>query len=230
MFKFPTFFILAGLMGLALAPMAQAGERPSAGLSSPATTAATPSVAASATTKPVQLLLPSDNFSFFAAQPATAASKTDIQFQAVAARRHHILQLHQMAGLTTLGLMALTDIVGQMDYNDLYVHQNHTANFMWPKRVLAYTTAAAFFTTAGLALSAPRGYEADSNNTITLLHKIAVSGATALMLYQIGDGFYTARRADAGNQNHLRIMARNHLITGYATTGLLVIGASVWIF
>jgi hypothetical protein len=175
---------------------------------------------------------PNLDFNFFTDTTAeTQARLTAVAPPAEAERRRAMLKTHQALGLTTLGLMAASSVVGQLNYNDMYAaHPAGTGNYIWPHRVLAYGSAAAFATTASFALFAPENESARNGFDTTVAHKIAVSGATLGMLSQIGLGFVTARYAGAGNPRDLSKLARTHQIIGYATTGCMAIAASVWVF
>lgn len=145
--------------------------------------------------------------------------------------RRSMLQKHQLMGLTTLGLMVATSIVGGLNYQDIYgADPAGTGRYIWPHRVLAYTTTLSFGTTASLSLLAPKGYKKHKGFDTATAHKIAVSGATLGMLTQIGLGFVAARTQEAGNPADMKEVAKIHEISGIATTGFMAIAATVWIF
>ena len=142
-----------------------------------------------------------------------------------------MLKYHQIAGLTSFGLMAADCVVGQLNYNDLYP-RNHagTGNYIWPHRVLSYAALGAFATTAGLAIFAPSSYEKHDEIDPLTYHKVAVTGAALGMLSQAVIGFMAARYGDAGNPKDMRKYAQFHEIAGYTTTGLMAVAAAVWVF
>jgi hypothetical protein len=173
------------------------------------------------------------NFDFFSDATASVAksSPADERLVESAAKRRRMLKTHQALGLTTLGLMAATTIVGQLNYSDLYSpHHAGTGNYIWPHRLLAYSTALSFGAAGGFALLSPESTDEHPGFDTTDMHKIFVGGATLGMLTQIGLGFVTARYAESGNPKDLSRMARYHQISGYATTGLLSAAAITWVF
>lgn len=200
-------------------------------------TALTPALALAAESPITTETIPSapganTNFDFFGdVSTSVKPPAPDERLIETAAQRRRMLKTHQALGLTTLGLMAATTIVGQLNYGDLY-SPNHagTGNYIWPHRVLSYGTALSFGAAGALALLTPDSYAKHPGFDTTDMHKIFVGGATLGMLTQIGLGFVTARYAESGNPKDLSKMARYHQYTGYATTGLLSAAAITWVF
>lgn len=181
-----------------------------------------PVAAAAQETPPPKL-----DFDLFQDEP-TAAPDPALQRQL--ATRRSMLETHQILGFTTLGAMAVTNVLGQLDYSDMYGRNPPgTGRYLWPKRVGAYATTGLFLTTAGFSLFAPKPVELESEGLDrTGLHKIAVIGASLGMAAQVGLGFVAARSADAGRQRES--MAQAHMIVGWTTLAFLSGAAGVWVF
>lgn len=143
-----------------------------------------------------------------------------------------MLRVHQIVGLTTLGLMLGTVVLGQLNYQDMYTSGGtRTGNYLLPHRILAYGTTAAFLGTASLSLLAPNPYDKPSQRLSTAtVHKIAVGVASAGMVTQIALGFVMGRIADAGNPRDLHTYAQVHQVVGYTTVVALGSAALVWVF
>src|SRR5690606_11704201 len=74
--------------------------------------------------------------------------------------RRGMLTAHQIAGQTTLGLMATTVVLGQLNFDDHFSPSGAGSGaYATPHRIAAYSTAAAFALTGGLAWVAPVPYE-----------------------------------------------------------------------
>lgn len=176
------------------------------------------------------------DFDLMAAPTAPADSKVlslpPLATQKAVAKRRTMLKTHQVLGLTTLGLMATTVILGQLNYSDLYGRNGgKTGNYLLPHQIGAYATTGAFVATASFSLFAPNPYARKRQGIDTaILHKTAVGVATAGMVTQIVLGFITARSADSGNADHLAKWAKAHQAVGYTTFGALATAATVWIF
>ncbi len=177
---------------------------------------------------------PSDmGFDLFgpAAPPPPSALSPDVARQAE--RRRTMLTLHQTFGIGTLVTMAATTVIGALDYHDLYGSGSGSGNYLWPHRILVGVTTLEFATAGFLAAFAPKPYAgevSDRGFSTATVHKTATALATLGMLTQIGVGFVAARRAEAGNPNDRRSLARIHEVVGYTTMGLIVVAASAWVF
>lgn len=147
------------------------------------------------------------------------------------ARRRLLLQAHQIAGLSTLGLMTGTVVVGQLNFADLHGRGgSKSLAFASTHKVLAYTTAGAFALTGALSLLAPVPYEKDGGFDTATLHKVAVVGATLGLAGQVVLGLLTSRAVEAGNARAVERYVDIHQVTGFATVGLMAVAASVWVF
>lgn len=202
------------------------GAAPDAAPVSAPTTATTPLPAAAPVPNPAL------DFDLFADDKGAASSSGDVEKVTAAANlRRKRLHTHQTLGLVTWGLMAVTAVVGQLNYDDVYGSGGgRTGHYLWPHRLLGYATAGTFATAAGYALFAPTPYKQPLKLDSSLVHRIAVVGAALGMVAQVALGFYTARKADAGNPDGLATDAKTHLVIGYATLGMLTIAGAAWVF
>ena len=175
---------------------------------------------------------PAEDFELFPTEEATPrVVQVDEAFTRKVNLRRRMLSTHQLMGLTTLSLMIATTVAGTLNYRDIYTADGAgTGIYIWPHRILGYTTALSFATTGSLALFAPESYKRHKGFDTATDHKIAVSGATLGMLTQVALGFVAARTQEAGNPADMSRVARIHQISGFVTTGLLATAATVWIF
>ena len=149
---------------------------------------------------------------------------------ALAHTRRHRLEVHQVLGLTTWGLMLAASVVGQLNYNNLYGGGSGSGTYLMPHRLLTYSTAIMFSITAGYALFAPKPYSKPLKFDTGLIHRIAAIGASAGMVAQMVLGFVTARTADSGNADNLKRNAQIHGIIGWTTLGFMTAAGAVWVF
>jgi hypothetical protein len=163
---------------------------------------------------------------------APKAPVVDLQHDVLVKRRRTMLQAHQIAGLSTLALMATTVVLGQLNFTDMYTQGGgHTGRFAPYHQAFAYGTTGGFLATASLSLFAPAPFEKRTGRIdAATVHKVAVGLASAGMATQIALGFITARQADAGNGHRLPAYIKAHQIVGYSTMALLSTAAVVWVF
>jgi hypothetical protein len=179
---------------------------------------------------------PQLNFDFFgeAPKPGLVLTPAETQREDVvgeaAKKRRHRLEVHQLLGMTTWGFMLAASVVGQLNYNDLYGGGSGKGTWLMPHRVLVYSTAILYGTTAGYALFAPKPYAKPLKLDTGLLHRVAAIGASAGMVAQMVLGFITARTADAGNGSDLKRNAKIHDVLGWTTFGFMTVAGTAWIF
>ena len=149
---------------------------------------------------------------------------------AEAETRRSRLRTHQILGTTTWGLMLVTTILGQLNYNDEYGGGSRSGKYLLPHRIASYVTTVSFTATGIYALLAPTPYKRPLKFDTAFVHKVAVIGATAGMVAQVALGFWTARQADAGNPRGLKDRAKLHQILGYSTFGMLTVAQATWLF
>ncbi len=159
---------------------------------------------------------------------ATEVAKTEREVK----RRRMMLTWHQGFGIGTLASMTTTVLLGALNMHDLYDRGGRrSGHYLWPHRISAYSTTVAFIGTASLSLFAPEPFEIEHQGfDAGVVHRLAVSVASAGMLTQLGLGFVVARRAAAGDASGLYKLARAHQIVGYVTLGALAGAALAWVF
>jgi hypothetical protein len=176
------------------------------------------------------------DFDFFAGEDSAAKQDSDSpqpdssEVTAKASRRRWMLKVHQTLGITTWALMAATVTVGQLNYNQLHGGGGGNTKWQGPHKILIASTALAFTATGAFAMLAPNPYSRPLKLDTSLIHRIAVAGATLGMITEIVLGVVTSRRADAGNPRSQGNLARAHQIVGYSTFGMLTLAGTVWVF
>ncbi len=141
--------------------------------------------------------------------------------------RRHLLKAHQIAGLTTLVLLASTLVVGQLNWYHKFGGGDFTESYNTPHAVLAGATSLGFATTGVLALAAPNPFPKRIKLDSALLHKISMAVATAGMVTQLILGPISS--ANAGTQLEGRL-AVGHLATGYLTFAAMAVGVFAYVF
>jgi hypothetical protein len=188
----------------------------------------------SARDKPAEGKQPLD-FDFFGDGKSGGAAGADLSPESLALAsqshtRRWMLTTHQILGISTWVLMAATVAVGQLNYNQLYGSGGGSRKWQGPHQILVLSTSVAFAATGAFAIFAPTPYKKPLRFDTSLVHRIAVIGATLGMVTEGLLGWWTTHQANAGNPNNLRTMALTHQIVGYSTFGLLTIAGTVWIF
>lgn len=142
-----------------------------------------------------------------------------------------MLTAHQIAGLTTLGLMATTVVLGQLNFDDHFSPSGAGSGaYATPHRIAAYSTAAAFALTGGLAWVAPVPYEKSPGFDAGSVHKIAALGAAAGMAAQVALGMVASDALRSGQARRFESVADLHRFTGYAALTLLATAAVACLF
>ncbi len=172
------------------------------------------------------------DFDLFGDQPAAkplpvVPDPKRIEFERRVKLRRKVLQLHQGFGFTTLGLLAVTLILGQLNYLDKYGGGDLTGRYQYPHLALASLSTASFATTGLLALLAPTPYKKELKADRALLHKVMMTLATAGMVAQVIMGPLTSSMD--GNLNQ-RGLALGHLVTGYASWAFMATGMMAFVF
>jgi hypothetical protein len=139
--------------------------------------------------------------------------------------RRTLLSLHQIFGITTVGLLVATVVLGQASYYDKFSGQNTGKFEVWHDYLEASATLG-FATTGLLAAFAPVPFPKKANGTI-LIHKIAMITASAGFLAEIILGVVTVSLE--GNKNQLTL-AEAHLVTGYSILAATTVGVGVLFF
>jgi len=171
------------------------------------------------------------DFDFDLFGDGTKRSEEDPALAGRARLRRGMLQAHQIAGLTTLGLMATTVVLGQLNFDDHFSASGAGSGaYSTPHRIAAYSTAAAFAVTGGLALLAPVPYEKAPGFDAGTVHKLAAFGAVAGMAGQVALGMIAGDALRSGQARRFESVADLHRFTGYATLTLLATAAAAWLF
>lgn len=143
------------------------------------------------------------------------------------ARRRTLLDAHQIAGYATVGALAATVVLGQLNYMDRYGGRGDTGKYRTAHGIAAYGSTALFAATGLLALLAPSPLEKPSRLDTATLHKVSMAIATAGFVTQIVLGIAT--RGAEGRIGQ-RDLALAHQIVGYTTLGATTVGFGVLLF
>jgi hypothetical protein len=141
--------------------------------------------------------------------------------------RRKMLQLHQLGGFVTLGLMGTTVVLGQLNYSDKYGGGGDTERFMVWHRWFGISTAVVFAATGALAVFAPSPLEKRVRFDTATVHKVSLAVATAGMIAQIILGPVIASKQGQLSQ---RDFALAHQIVGYTTLIATSAGAVAFTF
>jgi hypothetical protein len=141
--------------------------------------------------------------------------------------RRKMLQLHQLGGFVTLGLMGTTVVLGQLNYSDKYGGGGDTERFMVWHRWFGISTAVVFAATGALAVFAPSPLEKPVRLDTATVHKIALAIASAGIVAQIILGPVIASKQGQLSQ---RDFALAHQIVGYTTLVATAAGAVAFTF
>ncbi|HEY8430268.1 MAG TPA: hypothetical protein VIL20_17930 [Sandaracinaceae bacterium] len=155
--------------------------------------------------------------------------------------REEIASIHRAFGVATWASMAITAVLGWIQFADEYGFHgseaetacaNNTAVFQdfctgvpWAHAIAGFTTAALYFTTAGLSLAMPAPLEPSAD---VELHKTLRWFHLATMLATAAFGIVTANvDADFGTRQALALVHQGLAVT---TFGLLTAAAAVIVF
>jgi len=143
------------------------------------------------------------------------------------AKRQKMLLYHQIGGFLTLGSLAATAVLGQLDYNDKYGGGGDLGTYHSWHRWTAVASTVIFAGTAALAVFAPARAEKPAGFDTATVHKIAMTVAAAGMATQIVLGIVAASKEGQYSQ---RDFAMAHQIIGYTTLAASVAGFTVLTF
>lgn len=197
-------------------------------------TDAPPVVAPNDTPPPAPLpTKPADSFDFdlMGDQPqkplALVPDAKKLEHERKVKLRRRVLTLHQGFGFTTLALLAVTLVIGQLNYLDKYGGGDLTGRYQPYHLTLAITSSAMFAATGSLALLAPNPFKKEYKADRAMLHKVMMALATAGMAAQLVMGPISSRLDGSLNQ---RNFALGHLVTGYATWAFMATGMLAFVF
>jgi hypothetical protein len=157
--------------------------------------------------------------------PAEVARQKDLEGRLVLRRK--MLRLHQIGGFATLGGLAVTAVLGELNYLDKYGGGGDRGTWYQAHRWTALTTSAVFAGTAALAIFAPSPLEKPVRLDTATLHKVAMGVASAGMVAQIVLGFWTASKEGKLAQ---RDFALAHQVVGFTTLAATAAGFAVLTF
>lgn len=216
---------IALLAGSARAQSAPSGSQPASPSGQPASPSGQP---APLPNQPA----PPDDFDLLPAvkppSPAELARQEELTREL--RRRREMLRLHQLGGFATLGSLALTVTLGQLNYNDKYAGGGDTGRFHTAHSVSAYTSAAIFAATGLLAILAPSPTDKPLRLDTATLHKVFMGVATAGIAAQIALGILTASKEGPPTSLSQRDYALAHQIVGYTTFAATAVGFMVLTF
>lgn len=176
-------------------------------------------------------------------QPASspAESEHDAELGAQLRARQNMASIHRAFGIATWASMAVTAVFGWIQFADEYgfhgaenetacgngtaVFQDFCTGVPWAHAIAGFTTAALYFTTAGLSFAMPAPLEASAD---VELHKTLRWIHLATMIATATFGIVTANvEADFGTRQALALV---HQGLGLTTFGLLTAAAAVIVF
>lgn len=176
-----------------------------------------------------------------AVESPSSADSTDASLAAQLEKRENLATIHRALGIATWASMAVTAVLGWIQFADEYGFHgdpsdtacaNQTAVFNdfctgvpWVHAISGFTTAALYFTTAGISLAMPAPLEASADLE---LHKNLRWAHLATMLATVAFGLVTAN-IDADFQTR-QALALVHQGLGVTTFGLLTTAAAVVVF
>ena len=172
---------------------------------------------------------PRDDFNLLPkeAAPDAAALARQSELERQLAKRRKMLGYHQIGGFLTVGSLAATVVLGQLDYSDKYGGGGDVGTFHSWHRWVAVASTVIFAGTASLAVFAPAPIEKQTRLDTATVHKIAMTVAAAGMATQIVLGIITASKEGQPAQ---RDFALAHQIVGYTTLAASLTGFTVLTF
>jgi hypothetical protein len=172
---------------------------------------------------------PRDDFDLLPKEPplSAAALARQRELERQLAKRRTMLQYHQIGGFLTVGSLAATVVLGQLNYLDKYGGGGDVGTYRAWHRWVAATATAIFAGTAALAVFAPVPIEKQARLDTAMVHKIAMTVAAAGMATQIVLGIVTASKE---GQYAQRNFALAHQIVGYTTLAATLTGFTVLAF
>jgi cytochrome b561 len=141
--------------------------------------------------------------------------------------RRSMLEWHQGFGFATLGLLAATLVIGQLNYQDKFSPDGeYTGRYNQAHLDLGVTTSALFAVTGTLALFAPNPYPKPIKLDAALLHKVSMAAATACFLAQVILGPISLHEEGT---LHQRPLALAHLVVGYGAFAFMATGTIAYV-
>jgi hypothetical protein len=172
---------------------------------------------------PAQPAQPELNFDLFDEKKPAPPSPEELlkkeHLEKTVKLRRALLTSHQALGFATLGVMAVTLIIGQLDYQDKFARDGtYTQKYENAHLGLAVATTGLFAATGVTALVAPNPYPKPIKFDAAFVHKGLGILATAGMVAQLILGPVAKLRA---GQLDERDIVTAHLAIGYVTWAAL---------
>jgi hypothetical protein len=186
--------------------------------------AETPPPAAAAPAKPA------DEFNFDLSQPGeqkTAVVQSEAEKLRLARleKRVHLrrsmLLAHQVFGFTTLGVLAVTNIIGTLHWVDKFGGGPDDDRYKDAHLGLGIASTTLFATTAMLALFAPNPYPKPIKFDTAFIHKASMAIAAAAFVAQIILGPISSI---SDGKLYQKDLALAHTVVGWSAFGFMAVG------
>jgi hypothetical protein len=135
--------------------------------------------------------------------------------------RRKALTAHQAFGITTLGLLAVTLVLGTLNYYDKFGGGDYTLRYNTAHLAFSVGTSATFLTTGVLGLAAPQPYKKPIKADAALFHKVMMGIASACFVANLILGPISSSREGKLDQ---RDFAGAHLGIGYGAFAAMTAG------
>jgi len=135
--------------------------------------------------------------------------------------RRRVLSWHQGLGLATIGALALTMVLGTLDYVDKFGGGDYTGRYTAAHEGLSIVSTAGFTTTAILGLAAPTPYKKPIKADAALAHKVLMGVAAAAFIANLILGPISASKEGTLMQ---RDLAGAHIGIGYGSLAAMLGG------
>jgi hypothetical protein len=161
------------------------------------------------------------------AEDKARAEQQTLALERKVRRRRSMLTWHQGLGFATLGLLATTLVIGQLNYQDKFSPDGeYTGRYNNVHLDLSVASSGLFAVTGMLALFAPNPYPKPIKVDAALLHKVSMAAATACFLAQIVLGPISISKEGSLAQ---RPLAQAHLAVGYASFAFMATGTIAYL-
>jgi len=141
--------------------------------------------------------------------------------------RRNLLLSHQAFGFATLGLLAVTLVLGTLNYVDKFGGGTDNGTYYNWHSGFAGASSVTFATTGLLALFAPNPYPKPLKFDTALLHKIMMALATACMAANLVLGPISASVGEG--KLFQRDLAVSHLAIGFGAFGFMAAGTIAFV-
>ena len=225
---------LVGTIAIARAQQPQPSPTPATPPTSATPSTPAPSSPTSPRAEPTKPPSSSGDFNFdFGAEKKTPESQASeqqriAQLEKKVHLRRALLQWHQALGFATLALLAVTDIIGSLNYYDKYdANGTDRGTFTTWHEGLGIGTASLFAVTGVLALAAPNPYPKPVKLDAALLHKLSMLMATACFAAQVVMG---PIMAVSDGKLYQKDLALAHVVVGWSAFAFMGVGTLAFVF